>query len=62
MAYYAEAIPAAGFEILEERADFPGVHEWRFSSGEMFQPFISLSGETSGSTVGMGLLGIPPEC
>jgi hypothetical protein len=62
VAFYAEAIPAAGFEIVEERADFPGVHEWRFTSGEMFQPFISLSGQTSGSTVGMGLLGIPPEC
>ena len=66
VAFYAEAIPEAGFEIIEERADFPGLHEWRFTSGEMFQPFISLEGDVSGgggtSTVGMGLLGIPPDC
>lgn len=65
-AFYAEAIPEAGFEIIEERTDFPGVHEWRFTSGETFQPFITLEGDVSGagggSTVGMGLLGIPPEC
>jgi hypothetical protein len=65
-AFYAEAIPEAGFEILEERTNFPGVHEWRFTSGETFQPFITLEGDISGggggSTVGMGLLGIPPEC
>lgn len=65
-AFYAEAIPGAGFEILEERTDFPGVHEWLFTSGPDFQPFITLEGDVSGggggSSVGMGLLGIPPPC
>jgi hypothetical protein len=65
-AFYAEAIPAAGFTIIEERTDFPGSHEWLFTSGEEFQPFISLEGDVSGqgggSSVGMGLLGIPPDC
>jgi hypothetical protein len=62
VAFYAEAIPAAGYEILEERDDFPGSHEWRFSAGEFFQPFISLSEQSSGSRITLGLLGIPPDC
>lgn len=65
VAHYAQAIPAAGYEVIDERSDFPGMHEWLFNAGESFQPFVSVNGTPGGggtSTVGLGLLGIPPEC